>query len=154
MHGQVLGIDPTTNEGQISGEDGQRYPFTTADWKLPTPPHAGANVDFQPAGGKATAIYAAQGGGVADVFGKGEKTKMVAGLLAIFLGAFGVHKFYLGRQTPALIMLGVTVVGGVVTLGLIWGVMSLVGFVEGIIYLTKSDEEFHQTYVVQGKDWF
>jgi hypothetical protein len=30
----------------------------------------------------------------------------------------------------------------------------VIGVVEGIIYLTKTDEEFHQTYVVGRKPWF
>lgn len=156
MRGQVLGIDATTGTGQISGEDGQRYAFTTGEWKLPTPPQAGAHVDFQPADGQAHAIYQAPGGGnvLNNAFGQGEKTKMVAGLLAIFLGAFGVHKFYLGRQTPGLIMLAVSIIGFIVTLGLGTLVMSLIALVEGIIYLTQTDQAFHQTYVVEGKDWF
>ncbi|MEX0716039.1 MAG: hypothetical protein WD066_05605 [Planctomycetaceae bacterium] len=29
-----------------------------------------------------------------------------------------------------------------------------IGLVEGIIYLTKSDEEFYQTYIVGKKEWF
>ena len=153
MQGQILGIDPATNEGQISGSDGSRYTFGPGDWKLPSTPMVGQHVDFEASGNRATGIYGAQGGAMTNPLA-GEKTKMVAGLLAIFLGAFGAHKFYLGRTTPALIMLGVSLIGGFVTLGLIWGVMSLVGFIEGIIMLTKSDAEFHQIYVVQGKDWF
>ena len=33
-------------------------------------------------------------------------------------------------------------------------VLGLIAFIEGIIYLTKSDEEFEQAYVVQKKKWF
>jgi hypothetical protein len=33
-------------------------------------------------------------------------------------------------------------------------VTALLGFIEGIIYLTKSDEEFYQTYQVNKKGWF
>jgi hypothetical protein len=32
--------------------------------------------------------------------------------------------------------------------------MSVIGVVEGIIYLTKSDQDFYETYAVQKKEWF
>ena len=79
---------------------------------------------------------------------------MVAGLLGIFLGSLGIHKFYLGYTTEAIIMLAVTIVGGFISLGLVSGVMGIIGLIEGIIYLTKSDEEFQQMYVYNHKGWF
>ena len=88
----------------------------------------------------------------------GEKSKVAAGLLGIFLGGFGVHKFYLGYTTPAIVMLAVTVGGGCLALfviGLLFAwVPSLIGLIEGIIYLTKSDEDFHDTYVANKREWF
>ena len=76
--------------------------------------------------------------------------KLVAGICGILVGSFGVHKFILGNTQPAVIMLLVTLltcfVGGIV--------MHVIGLVEGIIYLTKSDEEFYQTYIVRKKEWF
>ena len=76
--------------------------------------------------------------------------KLIAGLLGILLGSLGIHKFYLGMNTPGLILLLVTVLtcgfGGIVS--------SIVGLIEGIIYLTKSDQEFYQTYVLEKKQWF
>ena len=82
------------------------------------------------------------------------KEKMVAGLLGIFLGSLGIHKFYLGYTTEAIIMLAVTLAGGLISLGLASGVMGIIGLIEGIIYLTKSDEEFQQMYVYNHKGWF
>ncbi|WP_104989749.1 TM2 domain-containing protein [Deinococcus sp. NW-56] len=97
--------------------------------------------------------------------------RLIAGLLGIVLGAFGVHKLYLGITTPGLIMLGVNIgvwivalllglllfiVGVVVTLpiaGLISGAVGLLGLIEGILYLTKSDEDFYREYVVGKKPW-
>ena len=58
--------------------------------------------------------------------------KLAAGLLAIFLGSFGVHKFVLGYNTAGLIMLLVTVL----TCGIAGFVMGVIGIIEGIIYLT------------------
>jgi TM2 domain-containing membrane protein YozV len=80
--------------------------------------------------------------------------KLAAGLLGIFLGAFGIHKFLLGYTTPGIIMLVVTLVGGVLTCGVASGVMGVIGLIEGIIYLTKTPEEFKATYVDGKKEWF
>ncbi len=72
--------------------------------------------------------------------------KVVAGLLGIFLGAWGVHKFYLGYTNEGAIQIGITVVT--------CGAAGIVGFIEGIIYLTKTDEEFVNMYVRNKKAWF
>ena len=82
------------------------------------------------------------------------KEKMVAGLLGIFLGSLGIHKFYLGYTTEAIIMLAVTIAGGFISLGIATFAMGTIGLIEGIIYLTKSDEEFQQMYVYNHKGWF
>ena len=79
-----------------------------------------------------------------------QKSKMVAGLLGIFLGAFGVHKFYLGYTKEAIIMLAVSLV----SLGTLAAIIELIGFIEGIIYITKSDEDFQSIYVDGHKGWF
>ena len=76
--------------------------------------------------------------------------KLAAGLLAIFLGSFGVHKFVLGYNTAGLIMLLVTVL----TCGIAGFVMGVIGIIEGIIYLTKSPEEFDAIYLQNSKEWF
>ena len=76
--------------------------------------------------------------------------KLAAGLLAIFLGSFGVHKFVLGYNTAGLIMLLVTVL----TCGVAGFVMGVIGIIEGIIYLTKSPEEFESIYLQNSKEWF
>lgn len=80
--------------------------------------------------------------------------KLAAGLTGIFLGAFGVHKFVLGYTKPAVIMLVVSLAGGVVTCGLASLVMQIIGLIEGIIYLTKTPEEFKALYLDAEKDWF
>jgi TM2 domain-containing membrane protein YozV len=79
-----------------------------------------------------------------------ESKRILAGVLAILLGALGVHKFVLGITTPAIIMLAVSLV----SCGIAAPIMSIIGIIEGIIYLTKTDEEFHQIYEVEKKGWF
>ena len=77
------------------------------------------------------------------------KSKVTAGLLAIFLGALGIHKFYLGYNTEAIIMLLLFLFTGI---GL--AVIPLIALIEGIIYLTKTDQDFDATYVYGHKGWF
>ena len=84
----------------------------------------------------------------------GTKNKLVAGLLGIFLSGLGIHKFYLGYSKEGVIMLLVSILGGLVTCGVVTGIMSIIGLIEGIIYLTKSDEEFDRLYVQGHKGWF
>lgn len=80
--------------------------------------------------------------------------KLAAGLTGVFLGAFGVHKFILGYTKPGVIMLVVSLAGGVVTCGLASFVIGVIGLIEGIIYLTKTPEEFKAMYIDAEKQWF
>lgn len=64
------------------------------------------------------------------------KSKVAAGVLAILLGSLGIHKFYLGK-------IGM----GIVYILFSWTTIpGLIGLIEGIIYLTKSDEEWDRQY--------
>jgi hypothetical protein len=42
----------------------------------------------------------------------------------------------------------------VITCGMGLGVFWIIGIIEGIIYLSKSDEEFYNTYVLNRREWF
>jgi len=79
-----------------------------------------------------------------------DSKRVIAGILAIVLGPFGVHKFILGYTTQGLILLAVTIV----TCGIGAAVTSIIGLIEGVIYLTKSDEEFIKMYQTNKKEWF
>jgi len=74
----------------------------------------------------------------------GAEKKIVAGILGILLGGLGIHKFYLGYIKEGIIqlLLSLVCIGGII------------GLIEGIIYLTKSDEEFVATYINGKKGWF
>ena len=65
--------------------------------------------------------------------------KLAAGLLAIFLGSLGIHKLLL-----------VTVL----TCGFGASVMGIIGVIEGVLYLTKSTEEFQAQYIDATREWF
>jgi len=84
----------------------------------------------------------------------GESKRIIVGICAIILGYLGIHKFILGYQKEGFIMLLVTVIGAWFTCGITAGVMGLIGLIEGIIYLLKTDEEFENTYVTNRKPWF
>ncbi len=79
-----------------------------------------------------------------------ESKRVIAGILAILLGPLGVHKFILGYTNQGIIMLAITVV----TCGIGAAVTSIIGLIEGVVYLTKSDEEFIYTYQTNKKEWF
>ena len=78
----------------------------------------------------------------------GAEKKLVAGLLGvlgIIYGGWGIHKFYLGYTKEGVIQL---------ILCLLCGIGTIIGIIEGILYLTKSDEEFVNTYIKGQKGWF
>jgi TM2 domain-containing membrane protein YozV len=80
----------------------------------------------------------------------GPDKKLPAGICGILLGCAGVHKFILGYTREGVIMLLISLA----TCGVGATVMGIIGLIEGIIYLTKTDEEFVETYVRNKKGWF
>src|SRR5260370_13769275 len=63
MKGNVIGFDPDSNAGAISGHDGNRYDFVRLDWRGSARPSRGAVVDFVADGQRATQIYPTVAGG-------------------------------------------------------------------------------------------
>ena len=106
-------------------------------------PLSAVNTGYQP-------MQAVHPGTLTDWRALGGDKKILAGILAIVVGSLGIHKFILGYKTEGLIMLLVTVL----SCGILGIVMSVIGIVEGIMYLTKSDEEFVRTYLQDKKGWF
>ncbi len=152
MKGHILEFSVQSNSGVISGADGARYTFVGAEWKGNGSPVRGMSVDFEGDGNQAKSVYVALGSAVS-----GSKNKIAAGLLAFFLGSWGIHKFYLGFTGPGLVYLLTNTIGLAFTWMVLWIpniALWVIALVEAIIYLTKSDEEFEQTYVVQKKRWF
>lgn len=72
-------------------------------------------------------------------------SKVVAGILAILIGGLGIHKFYLGYTKEGILQ---------IVASLFCGIGGIIALIEGIIYLTKSDEDFANTYVANKKGWF
>ena len=76
--------------------------------------------------------------------------KIVAGIFGILLGGLGIHKFILGYTGAGLTMLLISVL----SCGIFYPVMHIIGLIEGIIYLAKSDDDFVRTYVDGRQSWF
>ncbi|MEE4001730.1 TM2 domain-containing protein [Tenacibaculum sp. FZY0031] len=75
-----------------------------------------------------------------------ESKRVLAGILAILIGSIGIHKFVLGYTKEGIIQ----IIASIITCGF----AGIIPFIEGIIYLTKSDEEFVDTYQVNHRGWF
>lgn len=141
MRGEVLGVDLDTGDGQISGEDGQRYVFRPHDWSDRTGPSVGALIDFETEGSRARRIYRRPGTYTsAPARPHSGRNKYVAALLAFFFGMLGIHRFYLGRTGSGILMLILTctVIGGLATF--IWS------WVDTIRYLVMPEQEFDYRY--------
>lgn len=76
--------------------------------------------------------------------------RVAAGIFGIVLGALGIHKFIIGRTLAGIIMLVLTLV----SMGFLAPIIALIGLIEGIIYLTKSNEEFYAMYIEGKRSWF
>jgi len=78
---------------------------------------------------------------------QGAENRITAGVFGILLGGIGIHRFILGDISGGFLRIVISIftcgAGG-----------SLIGFIEGILYLTKSDEDFVQTYIEGDKKWF
>lgn len=75
-----------------------------------------------------------------------ENKKILCGVLGILFGGLGIHRFILGDITGGIIRIVITAIT--------CGAGGVIGLIEGIIYLTKSDQEFYQTYQVEKRAWF
>jgi len=75
-----------------------------------------------------------------------ESKRVLCGIMGILFGGFGIHRFVIGDTTGGILRIVISIVT--------CGIGSLIGFIEGIIYLTKTDEQFIKEYQVGKKAWF
>jgi len=76
----------------------------------------------------------------------GADKKVSAGICGILLGGLGIHRFILGDTKGGILRIVISL--------FTCGLGSIIGLIEGIIYLTKSDEEFVELYINQKKGGF
>jgi len=157
MKGVILDYSVQKNEGFISGSDNVRYTFAGADWRGTEAPTRGMSVDFEAQGILARNVFSVPATSVtppplnvAPAKNSRADKKLAAGICGILLGCLGIHKFILGYNTEGLIML----LCSILTCGLAAWIFGIIGLIEGIIYLTKNDDEFVRIYVDGHKGWF
>lgn len=75
----------------------------------------------------------------------GENKKLLCGILAIVIGWTGIHKFLLGYNKEGVLQ---------ILLSFLCGIGAVIALIEGIIYLTKSDQEFYEIYQIGKRPWF
>ena len=160
MKGHIIHVGE--DGGVIRGADGAEYSFALQD--ILANPHGKFGkwaelweVSFLTKGDRATQIVIRRVGvGVYKVVtldgSENEKNQIIAATLALLLGGLGAHKFYLGYNTQGIIML---LMG---TLGWFFLVPPfaslLIGFIEAVIYFSKNEQEFYDTYEAKQRTWF
>jgi TM2 domain-containing membrane protein YozV len=135
VEGRAAGSTLAQAEGAQEWKPLSLFPEFAADLKTPPPP-----------------LYPPPSGArpVDPAVASKASSKLAAGICGILLGGFGVHKFILGYTGAGIIMLLISIL----SCGLAWWAMHIIGLIEGIIYLTKPDEEFVRLYVDGRKEWF
>lgn len=100
-----------------------------------TSPFGGNNAQ-QP--GQQTNLF----GGDPFVIGSSGRSRGIAALLAILLGAFGAHYFYLGKTTAGIVFLLISLI----SCGILGVFVQVAAIVQGILMFTMTDEAFVQKY--------
>ena len=154
MQGTILHMHESG--GVIAGDNQERYTFSYSDIKgNMTQMVRGSRVDFVVFEAafetQAKEIYPLGSPNVSYVQNS-EKEKLVAFLLALFLGGLGIHKFYLGYEKAGITMLLLGTIGWLLIIPAL--VNAVIALIEAITYITKSDAEFERIYVHNEKQWF
>ena len=147
--------------GVIRGADGTEYSFAIQD--ILANPHGRFGkwaelweVSFLPEGDRATQIVIRRVGVTYKVItldgSEHEKNQIMAATLALLFGALGAHKFYLGYNTQGTIMLLMGTLGWFLLVPPFASL--LIGLIEAVIYFSKNEQEFYDTYEAKQRAWF
>ena len=156
MRGQILVFNEQKEAGAIVATDGQRFLFHIRDWQDVVPPERGMAVDFTvDANNRAHQVQLALPDSVAAsaaqaiALAQRPKRKPVLTLLALFLGVFGAHRFYMGAWGWGLVQsLGLLLLSGILgallppLAGLLYLAVGVFTWVEVIRYICMSDATF------------
>ncbi len=124
MLGTIESYDNKSQTGVIKSKKGH-YAFHIDDWQDEEPPEKNDDVSFEEKDGE---IYTVSLIGAYFAQMEPVKSRIIAGLLGVILGAVGAHRFYLGYYTIGIAQLIVT--GLTLGYGLLWG------FIEGVLLLS------------------
>lgn len=134
MKGKVLGFDPTSGTGAITGDDGNRYNFATADNKSPAPLKPNDTVDFEVDGNTAKNIYVVKTG--FSIPTGGASTGAAAGAAGDYAAMILAKPNVIWA---AIIILGSLIGGYFNTLSLIgggpMGIFGFAGFILALLFL-------------------
>lgn len=75
--------------------------------------------------------------------GPSGKSRGIAGLLAIFLGALGVHYFYIGKTVPGIVFLLLTLL----SCGALGLICEIISFIQGILMIIMTQDDFERKYM-------
>ena len=141
--------------GPMSSENLRAYSLTPdslvwregmADWQaVYTIPELMEVINGMPAAPAPQSTPGAYPPPAAPNYTKSDKDKTTAGILALLLGGLGIQYFYLGKTSAGLI----TILLSIVTCGF-WSVLT---FIQGILILVMSDQEFNRKFVYTEKSF-
>jgi len=83
-----------------------------------------------------------------------ESKRIISAVVAIFVGAFGVHKFVMGDTRQGFVRVGILAAAMIFTLGFGAIPLMIIGIIEGVTYVTMSDADFIRVYQEGHKAWF
>ena len=155
-------IDMSGGVGTITGEDGSSYNLITEDILVNTKQIEGRGlvghkVFFIPNGAQAKrvivrddilGIYIVAADG--SFIGNGDR--LISAIIAVLLGLIGAHKFYLGYKSQGILMFLAGTVGWLLIFPPF--ISFVISIAEAFIYLSKTDQEFYDTYIAKERGWF
>ncbi|PIT68657.1 TM2 domain-containing protein [Bartonella tribocorum] len=133
MKGKIIGLD----QGNyfISGADGKRYQFLSKDWSGKKPPKVGDAVDFVCEGDSIKSVSPILSAG------QSQQSKVLLAIVCLCFGAFGIHRFMVGKIITGIIMLFLSLIGllffiGLLFLGLLFFITIPWALIDFIVILT------------------
>lgn len=93
---------------------------------------------------------------------KRTKDRSTATVLAFLLGWCGAHKFYMGYTSSGIVYLLIFLISLFMIFSFFFSILGIFtiyvpfvfSFVDAILYMTKTDEEFQNIYIEGHREWF
>jgi len=148
MNGTIIAYEDARGVGLIAPEDGGKpIGFRVEDVDVPKHLNVGEAVVYSVEVGdwfaNRIAILSAP---------RATRSRIIAALLAIFGGVLGLQKFYLGYMGTGFLIAFLTICFWWLAMLPVLAAAGL-GVIEGLIYLTMSNETFEQRYLKGRRRW-